>query len=167
MGSDQFTFQANVLPVVKSWASRAFMGDNDRETKLNDAASIAWEIFLTAPNDAPPQAIATFAIRRIRANRVFCESVRSLSSPTRRPTKAVAETFDVADVWRVGSDPARIAGFRIDFRQWFQRLKPRSQQIVELMVTGHTTEEIAETLGCTPGNVSQYRRRLATSWYTR
>ncbi len=167
MGSDQFTFQTDVLPVVKAWASRSPASDPDRETKVNDAVSIAWEIFSTGPDDATPSTIARFAVKRVRSNRVHSESVRSVSNPTKRHSKPQRATFDVSKIWRDGDNPARIVRFRLDYEAWLSRLKPRSQQIAKLLAAGHTTQEVAELVGCTEGNVSQYRRRLMDSWHAR
>lgn len=167
MGSDKFTFEADVLPVVQAWASRSLSSDSDRDAKVNDAVSIAWEIFQTSPDEATPSTIARYAVKRVRSDRTFSESVRSVSSPKRRLGKPERCTFDVQAIWRVGDNPARIVGFRLDYHAWLDTLRPASRVIAELLAAGHTTQQVAEKLGCTEGNVSQYRRRLQTSWNAR
>lgn len=165
MGTDQFTFESDVLPVVKAWASRSLASDSDREAKVTDAISIAWEIFKTSPDEATPSTIARYAVKRVHSHRTYSESVRSVSSPKRRLGKPERCTFDVACIWRDGDNPARIVRFQLDYQSWLNGLNPRAKAIAELLAAGHTTQEVAELIGCTEGNVSQYRRRLASSWH--
>lgn len=167
MGSDQFTFEQNVLPVVKAWANHSLKSDPDKDAKVNDAISIAWEISKTAPPTATPSSIANFAVKRVRSERTFSESVRSVSSPRRKVGKPDKFAFDVNLIWRDGDDPARIVRFRLDYQAWLQSLNTRSKQIAELLAAGHSTQEVAEKIGCTNGNVSQFRRRLEASWAAR
>lgn len=167
MGSDQFTFEQNVFPVVSVLLKRRLASDPDKENKLVDALSVAWEIFRTAPCSVSPKSIAYYALKSVHSNRQHCESSRSLLSPKCRDTKPTRSMIDVAVVSRVGGDPAKVAAFRIDFDQWRTRLTSKQRHIVELLIQGYTTQEVAEMIGCSEGNVSQYRRRLAESWYAR
>jgi RNA polymerase sigma factor (sigma-70 family) len=167
MGSDQFTFEENVFPVVSVLLKRRLASNPDKDCKLADALSVAWEIHRTAPSGVSPKSIAYFALKSVHSNRQYRESSRSLLSPKRRDAKPLRSTIDIAVVARDGSDPARVAAFRIDFDQWRQSLTDKQRQMVELLIQGYTTQEVAEIIGCSPGNVSQYRRRLAESWDAR
>ncbi len=167
MGSDQFTFEENVFPVVSEILRRRLARHPDRDAKIGDALSVAWEMHRRAPSDVKPSSIAYYALKSVLSNRHNRESVRSLLNPETRKAKAIRSPVDVAFVSRVGGDPAKIAAFRIDFEQWLESLNSRQREIVELLILGNTTQETAEKIGCTSGNVSQYRRRLAVSWYSR
>ena len=164
MDADQFKI---FLPVIKPWLSKQLKSDPDRDEKLMDAISVAWEIMQTAPDTVTPLNVAYYALKSVRDQRHQKESSRSISSPKRKRAKPQRATLDPAFCARPNDDPAKIAGLRIDFASWLADLNDRQRRIVKLLVMGNTTQEVAELLGCTDGNVSQYRRRLAESWYSR
>lgn len=164
MARVEFSFEQDVLPVVKEWARQRFARDRDRETKRIDAESVAWELHQASP-DAPPRSIAWYALRRVAADRQFRESARSITGPNpRRNEKPERDSLSLEAISRPGDDPAEIAAFRCDFAQWFQSLNERQRAVVEAFARGDRTHEVAETLGCTAGNVSQFRTRLRDNW---
>jgi hypothetical protein len=166
MGSDQFTFERDVLPVVKAWSQKALSENADRETKVNDAISIAWQMWTTAPSDTKPTKIAWYAIKSVKSNRHSSESIKCPLSPKRRPDQPGRSEIDTALQWRDSANPARVVAFRIDFQEWLADLEPQQRKIAELLAMGHRTQDIAEMISVTPGAVSQWRRRLADSWYS-
>ena len=164
MVPDQSTFLNKVLPVVKAWGQKSFTG-NDRETQTSDAISHAWKIYLTAPVDTKPSQIAYYAIKSVKDNRQFSESTRCVMSPKKRQRKPERQEFEAVFAARDNANPARLVAFKLDFQQWFAELNPRAKEVAELLALGHETQVVAEMLGVTPGAVSQWRRRLESSWY--
>lgn len=167
MVPDQFTFVNEVLPVVKAWGQKSFTG-NDRETQTSDAISYAWQIFLTAPADTKPRQIAWYAIKSVKGSRQFSESARCAMSPhgsRGRRQKPERQKLDAVFTARDNANPARLVAFKLDFQQWFAGLNPKAQKVAELLALGHETHVVAGLLGITPGAVSQWRRRLESSWY--
>ncbi len=167
MADAQFSFETDVLPVVKSWAAKRFASHVHRTERELDALSAAWEIWRTAPPDATPSTIARYAVLTVAAEKLVSQSSRSLDSKRRmkRSESAREYEFDVYYVANDSTDPARIVAFRVDFSNWLASLKGRERKIAEMLARGDTTTEVAQQLGCTSGNVSQYRARLAASWY--
>jgi hypothetical protein len=62
------------------------------------------------------------------------------------------------------STPADVACFRIDFQEWASQLPSREQQMIDLLVAGHTAATVAQTFGLSQGRVSQTRSQLADDW---
>ncbi len=164
MAPDQLTFIEKLIPLVNAWGEKSFTGP-DRRNQIDDAISLAWRIYLTAPADVLPTKIAYFAIKSVKANRQFSESAKCLMSPKNRPRKPQRRDFGTVLQFKDNANPARVVAFKLDFQQWLDGLNPRGRQIAELLAMGHETSTVAEMLGVTPGAVSQWRRRLADSWY--
>lgn len=164
MAPAEFTFDKDVLPVVRKWAAKRFARDRDCETKCLDAESVAWEFFQANPA-AKPTGITWYALRRVSVDRQFRQSERSIDGPNpRRKVRPGRETIDLEAISRPGDNPAEIAAFRIDFPEWLSQLTDRQLAMLEALALGERTRTVAETFGCTDGNVSQFRRRLAESW---
>jgi hypothetical protein len=126
---DECSSQDVVLEVTRRLARKVFAGDQDAETKVHDAVSVAWELSQTAPPDAKPGQVAAFAIKRIRIGRQFRQSVRSIDNP--RPAsreKPSREALDVAEFARTGDDPAQIVAIRLDLRVWWGGLSDRARR---------------------------------------
>lgn len=163
----EFSWEADVLPTTVRYARRQFRHYPRREEMVADAVSVAWEFFQTAPPAATARSLAKYAVKRVRSQRQFSESVRSLTGPhPRGQVKAARAVFDPQSLFRIHDNPARIACFRDYFRGWFASLSDRQQKVVELLASGETTQATAAKCGCTPGRISQLRRELAESWAT-
>jgi hypothetical protein len=54
--------------------------------------------------------------------------------------------------------------FRIDFRDWLGTLTARNRQVVDDLMAGERTGEVAQTFGLSPGRVSQLRRQFEGDW---
>lgn len=167
MADAQFSFETDVLPVVKLWAMKRFAGHVHKEQRVLDALSVAWEIWRKAPNDATASTIARFAVLSSAAERHFSKTSKSADSKGRmRRTGATRDyEFDINNVGDDHFDPSRTVAFRIDFSQWIASLKERDRRVAEMLASGDTTSEVATKLGCSSANVSQIRAKLAASWY--
>jgi hypothetical protein len=54
--------------------------------------------------------------------------------------------------------------FRIEFPRWLQAQTPRNRQIVETLLLGYTTAEVAKRFRISSGRLSQLRREFYESW---
>jgi len=126
--------------------------------------SAGWEIYLGATSEVTPGNVGYYAIKAVASRRWMQGSVRCPSF-TPSSTRPNAYQFDFDDYYSTNDNPARIAAMRIDFNEWLEGLSDRQRDLVTLLATGESTADAAQKIGCTPGNISQYRRRLAESWY--
>lgn len=55
--------------------------------------------------------------------------------------------------------------FRIDFPHWLRLQGRRNRRIVERLMRGYTTSEVAAEFYVSPARISQLRRELAETWY--
>jgi hypothetical protein len=54
--------------------------------------------------------------------------------------------------------------FRLDFRDWLATLSDRNRQVVDELMAGEGTGEVARKVGLSPGRVSQLRRQFEGDW---
>jgi len=161
----KYSWEPDILPIVTHWANHRWRGDPDKEAKVCDAQSSAWEFFQVAGEQAAPQSIAYYAIRFVAAGRQFRESTRSVTGPNpRRSDKPRRAVFEPSQIFRTGDDPARIAAFRDLYRVWLTTLNDRQRRVVELLATGERTDATAAQCGVTTGRISQIRRELEKRW---
>lgn len=167
MDADKSKFEENFFPVIEARLLSILRNDPDKDEKLCDVLSVAWEIHRTAPESVTPLNILHYALKSVRSERHQRESSRSILSRKRNANKPRREHLDPDFVARVGDNPATIAMLRIDFASWRESLTDYQRELVELLMLGETTTEAAAKMGCTPGNISQHRKRLADSWFAR
>ena len=60
--------------------------------------------------------------------------------------------------------PADVATFRVDFRDWLQRLKRLKRQLALRLAAGETTTDAAEHFRVSPSRISQLRQELQAHW---
>jgi hypothetical protein len=162
---DKSTVQQAAMEAAKWYALKRFAGDPDRDQKVADAVSVAWELSLDGSETASPSTYARFSVRRVTTGRQFTQSVRSIDGPpTPRAEKPERTSLDVAALVSPGPDPAEIVQIRHDTAAWWSGLTGRKRQIAEALALEYTTSEVAEMFGCSPARVSQVRRELAESW---
>lgn len=61
-------------------------------------------------------------------------------------------------------EPPETAAFRCDFPQWMAGYDQRKRDIVEAMIMGDATQDIAARFGLSPGRISQMRREFCDGW---
>lgn len=149
-------------PVVCRMAASRFRNE---ETLINDTISVAWEIYSTAKPDVTPGNVGYYAVKTVASKRWMRCSTRCPSTVTQTATQPTLFQFDFDDYYASHQNPARIAAMRIDFNEWLITLTERQQNLVSLLASGESTADAAQKLGCSPGNISQFRKRLAESWY--
>jgi DNA-binding NarL/FixJ family response regulator len=149
-------------PVVCLMAASRFKAD---ETLINDTISVAWEIYSTAKPDVTPGNVGYYAVKTVASRRWMQGSTRCPSTVTQTASQPTLYHFDFDDYYAANQNPARIAALRIDFSEWLHSLTNRQQYLVGLLASGESTADAAQKLGCSSDNISQFRKRLAESWY--
>jgi len=123
-------------------------------------------------------ALATYAAKAVRTGRRVCCQLKpndvlseraqqrhgfSVSKlpdhstlSTNPLTEALAETPSY--------DPSELAAFRIDFPSWRRSHSQRYRRIIDDMLVGERTLELANKHGLSPARVSQLRREFHADW---
>ncbi len=163
MDKTENTWAAMILPVVAKVASFKFRRRYDRDELIADAISISWTDFLKAPPEATPSTIAGYAVRRVRARRMFKESVRSIDV-AKQQRHAFVVLVELNDLANLRDNPADIAAVNLDSQSWQQTLNVYQRRVLKASLNGERTKDIAEQMGVTPGAISQMRRYLVDSY---
>ena len=59
--------------------------------------------------------------------------------------------------------PDQVA-FRLDFPRWRRTFRTRDRKVLDALMTGGRTDEVADRFGISPARVSQLRRAFEQSW---
>lgn len=157
-------FLERIHPTLCRMAHARFKGS---ESQVSDVISCGWEIYSTARTDVTPANIAYYAVKTVASRRWMSTSKRCPSYAKRTEHQPTLFHFDFDDYCSSEhTNPARIATLRIDFTEWLDTLNDRQRDLVDLLASGESTADAAAKMGCSAANISQYRRRLADSWYT-
>lgn len=145
-----------------------FAGQPDVADLVLDCSSTAWELERSAAPHVEAGQIAQIAVKRVAIGRHFRPSIRSIGMgwqpkkakrPKFRQVEICLETLAAPDV-----DPAELACFLIDYKEWLSRMTRKRRKLVEQLAAGARTGELARSRGCSPGRISQIRRELEKSW---
>ena len=155
----------------------------DREEAIQEMVGLSWMWFVRLAGrgkDASrfPTAIARFAARAVRSGRRACgqESGRDALSPSAQrrhgfrvsalpevntlSNNPLAEALAADCKW----PPDQLAMFRTDFRAWRASRTERDRRILDDLMVGERTLDVAGKHGLSPGRVSQLRREFLTDW---
>lgn len=152
------------LQKTRKRAGQVFRNFPDREDRIADAVSIAWEFARTAGPDATPGTIKHYAMRRVCSG-TFRGSERSIEHQRPRGRQAAQRSaITVMDFASVGDDPAVIVQVKLDVAAWLHTLPPLKRTVARRLAVGYRTEEVARFVGKTEGRISQIRNELLISW---
>lgn len=166
----EFSMQDVARAMARSLALRKFRGDPDRETKVNDAESVAWELAEAAPENATAGSLAFYAVRAVQQRRHFRESVRSVDCPDKPERNRASRAqfrrvyVDLKGFARMGDDPADIVAFRMDTEVFLGALKERDRQVALTLAAGHRTQDAAVMFRVSEGRIAQLRQELHAKW---
>jgi hypothetical protein len=126
-----------------------------------------------------PTTIAGYATRAVKSGRRLCGSRRP-----RDPLCPVAQaergftTVSLPDYATLSENPLQQAlidntqtppdeqaAFRIDFPAWRRTHSERNRSIIDEMMRGERTQDLAEQFGISEGRVSQLRRQFHDDWH--
>ena len=125
-----------------------------------------------------PTAIAKFAARAVRSGRKLAGMDRAkdvLSAQARRrmgfavsrlPAGSTLSDNALAEALydNTRSPPDEQCAFRIDFVAWRATHTQRDRQVLDDLMVGERTLDVAGKHGLSPGRVSQLRREFLTDW---
>jgi hypothetical protein len=184
-GRLQAVFLAVILPRVEQHARVSFrnLAPAEREEATAEARGLAWRWFLRLAarrKDATrfPTAIATFAARAVRSGRRVCgqEPARDALSPLAQARRGFTviglpdgrslggNVLDDALRDNTRTPPDEQAAFRLDFPRWRRSRCARDRRLIDALMAGGRTLDVARGFGLIPGRVSQLRRAFHDDW---
>jgi hypothetical protein len=182
----QETFLASVLPKVVSHGRVYFRHLKSAERKeeyVAEMVALAWawhRRLAERGKDAThfPTALATFAARAVRSGKKLTgmDRAKDVLSPQVQQRKGFAvgklpdcSTLDGSPLDEALHDNTRAppdeqCAFRIDFPAWRASRTERDRLILDDLMLGERTLDVAGKHGLSPGRVSQLRRELHDDW---
>jgi hypothetical protein len=181
----QATFLACVLPRVLSHGRVYFrhLRAERREEAVAEMVALAWKwhwrLFARGKDAARfPTAIATFAARAVRGGRKLAgaDRARDALSPLAQRRKGFAvsplpsgsslhrNAFDEALRDNTRSPVGEQVCFRCDFPAWRAGRNERDRRVLDDLMLGERTLDVAGKHGLSAGRVSQLRREFLADW---
>jgi hypothetical protein len=182
----QAAFLASVLPKVIAHGRVYFRHLRSAELKeeyLAEMVALTWKWHLRLAErgkDAArfPTALATFAARAVRSGRKLTgrDRAKDVLSPLARQRHGFAvaklpdySTLDGSPLHEALHDNTRSpvdeqVCFRIDFPAWRLTRAERDRRVLDDLMLGERTLDVAGKYGLSPGRVSQLRRELHADW---
>jgi hypothetical protein len=182
----QAAFLASVLPKVVSHGRVYFRHLKSAERKeecIAEMVALSWKWHLRLAErgrDATrfPTALATFAARAVRSGRRLAgmDPARDVLSPQARQRHGFA-VAKLPDYSAPDGSPLHEAlhdntqspvdeqvCFRLDFPRWRASRTERDRRVLDDLMVGERTLDVAGKHGLSPGRVSQLRREFLTDW---
>jgi hypothetical protein len=182
----QETFLNSVMPRVLLHGRISFRHikcRHQQEELLAEMTGLCWRWHLRLAQrgkDAArfPTALASYAARAVRAGRRACGQERSkdaLSPLAQRrhgflvstlPEVSALSDNPLAEALHDNTQtpPDEQCAFRIDFPAWRATHTKRDRGIIDALLVGGRTLEVAGKYGISPGRVSQLRREFLLDW---
>jgi hypothetical protein len=182
----QASFLAMVLPRVLSHGRVCFGSIKcpyRREDAIQNMIGLAWKWHLRLAEkgkDATcfPTALASYAARAVKSGSRVAgqERVNDVLSPVaqRRHHFAVGKLPDFETVTNhpisealsdnTKSPPDETVCFKLDFLAWLASLTERDRRIVEDLMIGERTRDVANKYKVSPARISQKRREYQQDW---
>ncbi len=175
-----------IMPRVLVHARFAFRFvrcEHAREDKIAETLALVfkWTLRLSEQDKDVrgfPTAIASFATRAVKSGRKLCSARRS-----RDPLCSTAQaehgfvTMSLPDYATLSENPVQEAlidntqtppdeqaAFRIDFPAWRASHCSRNRSMIDEMLTGQRTQDLAEKFHISQARVSQLRRHFHDDW---
>jgi hypothetical protein len=186
---DLTTLQAGflaLLPRIERHGRVYFRGVKCPHTKgdfLAEMAALAWRWYVRLAErgtDAArfPSALASYAARAVRSGRRLSgqEKARDVLSARTRQRRGFATSpipdgsslngnaFDEALQDNTRSPVDEQVAFRLDFPAWLQTYDGRKRRVIEDLMVGERTLDVAERHRLSAGRVSQMRREFRQDW---
>ena len=179
-------FLALVVPKVVSHGRVYFRHLKSAERKeecIAEMVALAWrwhQRLAERGKDATqfPTAIATFAARAVRSGRRLAgmDRAKDVLSPQAQQRQGFAvgklpdcSTLDGSPLDEALHDNTRTppdeqCAFRLDFPAWRATHAERDRRVLDDLMLGERTLDVAGKYGLSPGRVSQLRREFLTDW---
>jgi hypothetical protein len=154
-----------------------------REDALQEMRAVAWKWYVAAVARGKDPArfvatLATYAARHVRSGRKLCgqEPSRDVLSPvagrkhdfvvTKLPDWETSSANPLIDALtdNTRSPVPEQVMFRCDLPAWLNTLGERNRRVVEDLMRGEGTLDVARRHGLSPGRISQLRRAFLKRW---
>ena len=155
----------------------------DREEAVQEMVGLSWMWFVRLAGRGQDgsrfaSGLARFAARAVRSGRRVCgqESGRDALSPSAQRrhgflVSALPEVSTLSDNPlaealhdNTQTPPDEQCAFRIDFPAWRATHAERDRQLLDDLMLGERTLDVAGKYGLSPGRVSQLRREFLLDW---
>jgi hypothetical protein len=173
-----------LLPRIVSHAAFVFRSlrcPGRRADAVQETVALAWRGFVRAARRgkdgrAFASVLATYAARRVRTGRLLCgaESARDALSPrawTRHgfaasPLPDLDTGRAAREAWadHAVAPPPDGAAFRLDFPRWREGYGERDRALIDDLMAGGRTGDVAARHGLSPARVSQKRAEFHADW---
>src|SRR5262245_58021196 len=175
-----------VLPRVERHARVRFRGVRCPQARADAVAETlalawAWFVALVRRGQDPAQfvtVLATYAVRHVRNHRRLCgqEPVKDVLSARAQArhgflvaslpqgSSLLGNEFDDALRDNTQSPIPDQVGFRLDFPCWLARRSERDRRVVQDLMVGERTVDVAAKHGLSQPRVSQLRRDFMEDW---
>ncbi len=175
-----------LLPRIRRHGRVYFRGvrcPHKKEELLAEMVALAWKWYLRLAlrgKDVSrfPSALASYAARAVASGRRLCgqEKARDALSPraqrrhgfTTSPIPGGSglkgNVFDEALRDNTRSPVAEQAAFRLDFPAWLRTYAERKRRLIEDLMVGERTKEVAKRHRLSQGRVSQMRGEFERDW---
>lgn len=176
----------SILPRITTHAriaTRDIPCPHKREDCIAETIALCWAWYrrlMEAGKDVHTfvSALATYAARAVRSGRGVCGQqpiVEVLSARAQQRHEFVVMTLpngssrsgnvyeEALQDNRQAPVPEQVC-FRLDFPVWMQRLTQRDQRMVEDLMVGERTYQVADKFGVSHGRISQKRREFYLDW---
>jgi hypothetical protein len=149
---------------------------------IAEVVALSWKWFLRLAEKGKdagqfPTALASFAARAVKSGRRLCGQERAreaMSSQAQQrhhfmvgklPDFSTLRENPLAEALAentVSPVPDQVA-FRVDFPRW-RRSRSRDRRVIDALMAGGRTLDVARHFNISPGRVSQLRRVFAADW---
>jgi hypothetical protein len=182
----QASFLTIVLPRVLSHGRVYFRHVKCRDRRqdaIQEMIGLAWRWHLRLAErgkDATrfPTAQATYAARAVKSDRRLCGQEKSKDVPSplaqrrhhftveRLPNFSTLNGGPLEEAFHdnTKSPPDQAVCFKLDFSAWLTRLTERDGSIVEALMMGERTSDVAHQFGVSPARIAQKRREFCQDW---
>jgi hypothetical protein len=182
----QATFLTSVLPRVLSHGRvyfRHLRSADLKEECVAEMVALTWRWHLRLAERGKdstrfPTALATFAARAVRSGRRLAgmDRAKDVLSPQARqrhgfavgklPDYGCLDGSALAEALHdnTRTPPDEQCAFRIDFPAWRATHAERDRRLLDDLMLGERTLDVAGKYGLSPGRVSQLRREFLTDW---
>ena len=175
-----------LLPLLRSYAGKSFRfleNRHDREDAVAEAIALCWAWYARLAHrgkDAGTfvRTLVRYAVVHVKAGRRSCGAVNTRDVLT--PEARTRRGFDVmtlpdcsgkdGSVWeealhanRQTPVPEQVV-FRVDFGAWRAGRAERDRRVLDDLMLGERTGDVARKYGLTAGRVSQMRREFLDDW---
>jgi hypothetical protein len=154
-----------------------------RDEAIAEMVALAWKSFVNCVRNGKnplefPMALARRAAQAVHNGRRLCgqEKIKDVLSPRAQQhhnfvvvslpegSSLNGNVFDEALIDNTQTPPPDQVAFRIDFPAWRLTRCDRDRRVIDDLMRGERTLDVADRYGLTPGRVSQMRRDFKQDW---